>query len=199
MRNWDKQQIKHNIEGVLKRGSPSLLAEALDWYNGANRFAKEYEKYGKPMFINSGIISCFSPQKGWYQNIVIAENYLRSGGKEAKHFGALVRKADQLYSMDITLYPTDDEKDKEVCRILHGDKICNFYHNIAHPGKTDHITLDVHMCQLLTGDMGIKVLSPKMYKQFAEWLVEIAKEEGFVPSELQAYLWLIWRIIKKEK
>lgn len=187
--SYKEEFIRENLEEILLGVSLSYYKEGLEWYDKANKLAKEFsKKYGVSHYKVCGIIAALSPQKSWSENIKLVDLFLRTKCKECKHTTILHKKA-------IDIYNTKDKN--SVNDILKGKKIMNFYNNILNPSDDKYATLDVHMIQILTQNYKLKTLTALQYEFLKDIFIKFAKEKHFNSSSMQSILWLYFRVNKK--
>jgi hypothetical protein len=194
---YNTEFVKSNMEDVLIQTDLATRKEAKEWFPKANQFAQTLGKqYNVNPIIVSGLISCLSPQKNWFHNMVLTEDFLKSRGETCRHTGQQVEKAKAIYFIR-DCYDTNIMTLTE--GILNGQKTVNFFMNITKPENPEYVTLDSHMCQLMSGDFTYKTATNKQYLFLKQVLQEYATENKMLPSEMQSLLWLTWRKIKPRR
>lgn len=189
--NYDSATIQENTEAVYEMGTLTTATNAKHWYPNAHEYAIDFSRdYNKSIEITSAIISVLSPQKDWFHNLVLAKQFLDSGGTKAGHTGTQVKKAKYIYNLEET---TPWLVNTYIEIILGGQKTANFFHNILNPEDEKYVTIDSHMLQLMTGNMIVKKITKKQYEFLKGEILKFAKRVGKLPSEVQAELWLIFK------
>ena len=162
------------------------------WYREANEFAEKLgEEYKVSDWKVAGIIAAFSPLKSWELNKVIAEQFLATG--KASHTAVMVKKAKDIMESDGQV--------TTICDILNGNKIVNFFLNIAQPVDLGGVTIDRHAISIAVG----KVLPDskmRMSKNQYEFFVNAYKIAAFkrdvLPNQMQSVTWVKWKEMKKQ-
>jgi hypothetical protein len=177
------QQI---ISDTLAMATPGDITQGLHWYIEANEFAVNLaDTYNLPVYMVCGIISALSPRCRWYKNkrhaIMACEGYF-------------------------TAIPTFNKiKDKARAMLIDGlhplevmgktaPKTTAFYHNIFSAGQdTDHVTIDIWIIRLLSGDKHRQQVSPKQYNTIAQAIKNVAQTTDYTPAQVQAICWIVAR------
>jgi hypothetical protein len=189
---YKPQLIKANMEEVLIQSTSYLYNEAKNWYPKAHKFAADFAvEYDISIVITSGLIACLSPQKNWFHNLELTEEFLQSEGTYCRHTGSQVDKARRIYAQK-------DDKQRNILTILGGLKTQNFFLNIYNPKDDWAVTIDNHMIGAMTGDFNNKVVTNKQYNFLKDCLIDYAKELNMLPNVLQSYIWLTVKEIKKD-
>jgi hypothetical protein len=199
------KQVQTNLRAVYNKIEPSWHAEGLNWYKKAHEFALFYsEQYNISIATASALIAVLSPQKSWYQNLLITQEFLETKGNRVRHYKMQVDKARAIYHLN-SLYKNADEYltgieelyIKYIDNVLHGSKTINFFHNILEPENSDYVTIDSHMIQLMTGNMKCKYVTAGQYEFLKKELIKFAAKHNTSAPTMQAKLWVTFRIIKK--
>lgn len=78
------QGMTENILALFDSASTEFLSRSKEWYVGANRIANELSSiYGISLEQSSGMLAVLSPQKPWFDNIVLAERVMNVMANEA--------------------------------------------------------------------------------------------------------------------
>lgn len=166
------------------------------WYVEANKFANSLAvKFGLTNLQVAGIIASLSPLKSWEENKKIAEQFLRNGN--GKHTEAMKRKA-----KEIKLYNSSAQREF-ILTTLNGNKISNFFLNIAYPNADTHVTVDRHAIAVILGrsikeNEGVGITN-NQYEFFASCYRDAAKILGVLPNVVQSVTWVKWRELKQAK
>jgi len=76
--------MTENILALFDSASTEFLSRSKEWYVGANRIANELSSiYGISLEQASGMLAVLSPQKPWFDNIVLAERVMNVMTNEA--------------------------------------------------------------------------------------------------------------------
>lgn len=165
--------------------------EGLNWYEEANRYAWDLRmKFDIDRLKVAGIIAAFSPLKSWETNKTITEQFLRTG--KASHTRVMTQKAKDILASDGSLEVISD--------ILNGNKITNFFLNIAEPTAFNNVTIDRHAISIAVGEVlpDAKMrMSVKQYQFFLKAYQVAAYKRDILPSQMQSVTWVKWRIMKK--
>lgn len=146
-RQMDPVKIHNNAHALMSETSPEAIAEGIDWYRDNSALAKTWIKGTDTSEMQAmGIIAAFSPQTGWVDNAVDAENLIK--GKPPRN-GVMATNMER--AKRVAAATTEDE----VLAALRGEgatrspyfdngpKITNFYHNLM--GRHDRLTMDAWM------------------------------------------------------
>lgn len=162
---YNSEIIKENIEDILMQCSSQMEWQGKDWYYSAQRIAIDFSaKYKKSTIITSALISVLSPQKEWFHNLRLVDEFLLTKGERCRHTNAQTEKAKCIYNLN-------DATISQIEIILSGLKTINFFHNIYHPDNVNYCTIDSHMAQLMTGDFERKSLKKKQYEFLKDELI----------------------------
>jgi hypothetical protein len=192
---YNTKTVIDNIEEVLIQIPSSVYKEAKEWYPKANKIALDFSsKYGKPIEVTSALIACLSPQKEWFHNLELTEDFLKVNGKRVRHTRQQHKKAKSIYFFH------EDYKDvlSFIEQTLGGPKTQNFFRNILDPTDPKYVTIDSHMAQLMSGNFDYVDPTLKQYNFLKDLLIDFSKSHNMIPSEMQSILWLTWRKIKKK-
>jgi hypothetical protein len=184
------------VKNILEVYNNSDHQGAASWYQTANELASKLARlYNVSTLQASGVLAALSPLKSWDENKRIAEAYLKNG--EAYHTGAMISKAD-----DITAY-NGSMAEEFILVTLNGNKIQNFFLNIAFPNVALGVTIDRHAVSVAVGevlpDSMLRSITDKQYEFFVEAYKIAANKVGILPHEMQAVTWVKWRKIKEAK
>jgi hypothetical protein len=182
--------IRENLDLIYDQTTWQLFREAKEWYPAAHTYAKDFaEEFHKSITCTSGLISVLSVQKSWISNLLLTREFLESKGETCRHLGGQVDKARRIYRLH-------NDTPERVAEIVRGLKTVNFMYNLISPEDERWVCLDVHMCQLLTGNYDYKVATNTQYHFLKEQLIQFAKDNNLIPSTMQALVWLIFKKIK---
>lgn len=198
------KDLQQRFKGVTLRGD-QIVENILDvyyndqvdsetgWYQNANELAVELaNRYDSCPLKVAGIIASLSPLKSWDENKRIAESFLRNG--ESYHTGIFQSKAEAILE--------GDSCRERILEILNGNKIQNFFLNIAFPKLVNAVTIDRHAVSIAHGytveDSKLKGITDKQYNFFKACYVEAARIAGVLPNEMQAVTWVKWRKLKAQ-
>lgn len=184
----------NNIMRVLN--DTKVETTGKDWYFVAHAFARDLAaKHNLTVMQVAGVIASLSPLKSWDENKTITKQFLRNG--RAKHTGVMVAKA-----KDIINYKGSFQKEFILCT-LNGNKIQNFFLNIAFPAVNDAVTIDRHAIAVALGytpeAAKLKDITDAQYNFFLNCYKLAAAKAGILPHEIQAITWVKWRQLKRLK
>lgn len=196
MKKATKKAAKKSIKGLknLTKIFESADKSGLNWYDDAHNFCKNVsEKYNLPMDKVCAVVSSLSPGTNWEQNKKDTINLIESmNGNRAQFkfttYGQNVIKAYRI--LDGYIKPVD------AFNVTTGPKTFNFFRNILDPTDSNFVTIDRHAFRIATGKE-YKSLTAKQYREVAAHYIKAAKKLDITPAQLQAVLWVDFRM-KKE-
>lgn len=169
------------INLVLSQSIATEITEGKMWYLNAHQYCLALSKeFNISLEKVCGICAALSPLKSWPVNKNITRSYLE--GKRNVHTGLQVRKCDWIMRGD------------NIEKCLGGLKTVNFFHNILNPPDIEWATIDRHMLWMFNESPS---LSPKQYNSLKDSMIEYAKTNQWITSELQAVTWLTVKRIKQ--
>lgn len=164
----------------------------LNWYNEANEFCKEIaNRYNLSLSQVCAIVSALSPGTNWDVNkrdsigLIETSKGLRNYKHNYTTYGKNVLKARRILSGE--LLP------ENAFSLKTGAKTFNFYHNLLEPDNVNYLTVDRH-CYTIATNETYKSLTPKQYEKIANHYIETARRLSLIPCQLQAVLWVDYRI-----
>ena len=162
------------------------------WYADANDYAHDLaEEYNVSVYKAAGILAAFSPLKAWELNKMIAKQFLDIS--RASHTGAMIKKANGIMKSDGDL--------TTICDILNGNKIVNFFLNIAQPSMLEGVTIDRHALCIAIGtvvpDSKMR-MSATQYEFFVNAYRIAAFKRDVLPNQMQSVTWVKWKELKKD-
>lgn len=189
--------MESNLRSVLSKATPTDVQQGKDWYNEAHQYAKQLSNEHRiSMRRACAVIAALSPRNRWERNKVDADNLIRWARNPVIKptfgtFGPNVDKAYRIATYDGYL------SDKLVLAILKGPKVVAFFFNIYDPDKP-HVTVDTHMHLAVGEGKYLPVeerpnLTAKTMKQIADTVINVSKELGLRPCEVQAIAWIVWK------
>ena len=161
-----------------------VTSEGKDWYREANAWCNsQASRYSLPLETVCGVMSALSPGTNWEQNkkdtIAILE---KRKDYKCTTYGPNVLKAREILADGIPRFSMKT-----------GPKTYNFYYNILDPEHPDYITIDRHAYTIATDEM-YSGLHTAAYLRIAERYRKAADILDLLPSELQAILWVDYRV-----
>lgn len=189
-------QHVRNILKVYRRATSDDIANGLEWYDRAARYAKVISaKYMIHTHTVIGVMAALSPNNKWERNVKDTETMCQAwvNGDDMSDFkvscyNTMKAKAWSILEDDLI---TDDD----ILTRLNGQKIRSFYSNIR--GLTE-VTIDGHALNIALGiRQGLTTdktnMGKKVYQQMQQAYVKAAKRVGIKPHELQAITWTTWK------
>lgn len=160
--------------------------EGLTWYNEAHNFAESVAlKYGLPLPVVCAVISALSPANNWEGNKLDTIGLIKNKRFKCSTYGQNVTKAKRILLGE--LLPDN------AFSLKTGAKTFNFYHNILNPLGSEHVTVDRHSYTVATGKPYVSLKGTK-YQEIANHYHAHARRLGILASQLQAVLWVDYRI-----
>ena len=189
-------QHVRNILKVYRRATTEDIANGVEWYDRAKRYAETIsKKTGVHLHTVIGVMAALSPNNKWERNVADCERMCGAwmSGFEIDDFKVSCYNTMKLKAWSIledNLVNDDDILDR-----LNGQKIRSFYSNIR---GLDEVTIDGHALNIALGvRQGLTTdktnMSKKVYKQMQEVYVRAAKRVDIKPHILQAITWTTWK------
>jgi len=189
-------QHVRNILKVYRRATPEDIANGLEWYDRAKRYASIISNLsGVNLNTVVGVMAALSPNNRWERNVKDTERMVWAWVKgedlsdfKVSCYNTMKQKAWSILEDDLT----DDD---DILTRLNGQKIRSFYSNIR--GLTE-VTIDGHAYNIALGiRQGLTSdktnMGKKLYREMQEAYVKAAKRVGVKPHELQAITWTTWK------
>ena len=178
------EQCRTNILDVYELSTVEQREEGKEWYIKASEMCFDVAmKYMMPEHQVVGILSALSPRTSWEINQRKLQEVLSKGTTFAT--GLQMDKVKRIFQTDF---------ESTVLDILNGEKTKNFYLNIRRPLSPKGVTIDTHAIRVAYKDFRREISEPSMkpnqYRFFAEGYVDVAKQVGVLPSQLQAITWV---------
>jgi len=191
-KQYTHTQVKNNI---LKVWDATNDADRYDWYGGANTFAHDLTRLscemGRFTTVNKvcGVIAALSPMVKWERNLELAHRLVTGTSvKDMPCIKSNARKANEILC--------SDGSEKDILRILNGQKISAFFLNIVYPTKAIHLTMDRHAISIAVGKkiQGKNlIMTSGQYEFFSDCYRWTAAKLGISPLLLQSATWILWR------
>lgn len=184
------------VKNILEVYNNQDHQRELNWYETANKLASKLGRlYNVTALQAAGVLAALSPLKSWDENMRIAEAYLKNGS--AYHTSTMMLKAQDIISYKGTL------TEEFILTTLNGNKIQNFFLNIAFPKSELGVTIDRHAISIAVGESlpnhMLTAITDKQYEFFADAYKIAASKVGILPHEMQAATWVKWRKLKEAK
>jgi hypothetical protein len=152
---------------------------SLDWYFILHDYAKNLaERNGLTLLQAAGVISALSPMITFQTNLRDAERFCATR--------RLDNLATYMNQRKKALAIIGAKSEKEVLKLLGGNKTKSFFLNIYRPKTSQDVTIDTWMIKFF----GFKSLTPKRYADASKEMQNVAKELGIMPHQLQALVWV---------
>ena len=199
-------QHVRNILKVYRRATTEDVANGVEWYDRAKRYAETISKQtGVNIHTVIGVMAALSPNNKWERNVVNARDliagFLNGDGIDdikVSTYNAMKNKA-----WSILEQMPDHEG---VIDILNGQKIVSFYRNIM---GDDTCTVDGHAKNIYYGERhGLTDdktnVGKKEYKTISDAYVKAGKRvrvngRSLKAFEIQAITWVVWRRVHNIK
>ena len=189
------QHVK-NILKVYRRATPEDIANGLEWYDRAKRYATIISNLsGVNLNTVVGVMAALSPNNRWERNV-----------KDTERMVWAWVKGEDLSDFKVSCYNTMKQKawsilednltdDTDILTRLNGQKIRSFYSNIR---GLDEVTIDGHAYNIALGiRQGLTSdktnMGKKLYREMQSAYVKAAKRVDVKPHELQAITWTTWK------
>lgn len=190
-----KHRVKERLLHWLGLAEARHIAAGKLWYREAHGFAVELSRlYDIPLPSVVGVIAALSPSVYWSANKQQAEALCRAyadGGP--------------LSAVVVTTYGKQAAKARKILEtgiVSLGKrpyKTSNFYENILCPDSHGAVTVDQHIVTA-AGFTEFWVCGAKWcYDLIANALQEIAAQQGLLPCEVQAIIWLTYKDLTDSK
>jgi hypothetical protein len=207
-RNLAESQFKGHVENIIskyKDAPEEMLKGGHEWYSKAHDEANRVGG-GDPRK-GAGIIAALSPLSSWEKNVSQSHELVKTGNVASVLLPANVEKARRIHQGE------DPEK------VLGGNKVTSFFHNIHDPSNPLPVTIDRHAYDIAVGnpfvgagggkakrnitegpsghtpmseDLGLSSMG--RYKHFAHAYQTAAGELGVdLPHQVQATTWVTHR------
>jgi hypothetical protein len=171
--------VKDKIINIIKTLDATNYQASLDWYFILHDYAKSLaERNGLTVIQTAGIISALSPMVMFTTNLRDAERFCatRSIANLATY------KKQRMKALEII----GAKSEKEVLKILGGNKTKAFFLNILKPETSQECTIDTHMIKFF----GFKNITSKRYADASASIQNVAKELDLMPHQVQALIWV---------
>lgn len=189
-------QHVRNILKVYRRATSEDVANGLEWYDRAKRYASIISNLsGVNLNTVVGVMAALSPNNRWERNVKDTERMVWAWVKgedlsdfKVSCYNTMKAKAWSILEDDLT-------DDTDILTRLNGQKIRSFYSNIR---GLDEVTIDGHAYNIALGiRQGLTSdktnMGKKLYRDMQSAYVKAAKRVGIKPHELQAITWTTWK------
>ena len=188
-----------NISSKYESAPKKLRAEGAEWYSKAHDEAVRIGRGDAAK--GAGILAALSPLTHWSKNIEKADELVKTGTTTHITGMASVLKAQRI------------NEGEDPTKVLGGNKVTSFYHNIQDPSNPHHVTIDRHAYDIALGrpfvgsgggkredrgkggmaeELGLK--SKGRYDHFKDAYTVASHNLGLkVPNQLQSATWVAHR------
>jgi hypothetical protein len=175
--------MRNKIESLFNKATQEEITDGKQWYPISNSFCKSLaDKHGKKDKTVAALTAGFSVQKSWTLNQRMVVEFLE--GKKVGHLSHVINKAMEI------IVENGEKDDSYYMRILKGQKVQSFYHNILYPYTSQRVTIDSHMTDAFMPEEW-NSLTPKRYKAIEKEIKDFAIEKEIPVPQMQAILWLV--------
>lgn len=186
-------------------------AHGKSWYQDAHHMTRHIaESTGVDMHTAAGLMSVYSPQTHWAQNIMTAARVARTGEALGGKGSGVLATTSQKNAAERMLNGESYEK------ALGGPKTKAFAHLIEHGGNADpndpKVVIDRHAASVACGarmtdraydqsKLGTKGMYAKYTTVYHKAAKQISKQEGqpIEPHQVQATTWLVRQRLNEEE
>lgn len=189
-------QHVRNILKVYRRATTDDIANGIEWYDRAKRYAETISKQTRlHLHTVIGVMAALSPNNKWERNVKDCERMCNAWieGEDLNDFKVSCYNTMKLKAWSIL----EDSltSDDDILTRLNGQKIRSFYSNIR---GLDEVTIDGHALNIALGKVqGLTTdktnMSKKVYIEMQKVYVRAAKRVDIQPHVLQAITWTTWK------
>lgn len=185
---------KRCVNNILNVYNNTEFSGGANWYNEANELSNLFAAdYNISSLKVAGIIAALSPMKSWHENKIITKQFLINGN--GKHTKVMKDKARTIRD-----YKGGSER-SFILKTLNGNKISNFFLNIAYPNEAQPVTIDRHAVSVVLGvsstDNDCHNITNIQYEFLANCYRQAGLTLGILPNKVQSVTWVKWRELKK--
>lgn len=177
-----------HIDNILRTYNAATRDEreaGMTWYDEQNALALELSP--DDVWRGAGVISAFSPNTHWNQNVALARRlFANNGVMESGTLGRNIRNAVRIYNGEHTL------------DVLNGDKTRAFASAIANPVNSTIATIDRHAYDIAFGvlDTPNRSIGKRIFAELSDAYNDAAFWLGIGVCQVQAITWVAHRRIK---
>ena len=172
------------MNNLIKKFEQVADHSGLNWYREGNIWCKRVaDKHSLSLVTVCGVVSALSPATNWLQNQRDALGIIeRKKGYKCGTYGMNVAKARAILKDGMPRFS-----------LKTGPKTYNFFYNLLEPDNSAYIAIDRHAFTIATGEPYVG-MTAKRYRDISEHYRKAAVKLGLLPNELQAVLWVDYRI-----
>ena len=185
-----------NILKVYRRATADDVANGLEWYDRAKRYASIISNLsGVNLNTVVGVMAALSPNNKWERNVKDTERMVWAWVKGEDMTDFKVSCYNTMKAKAWSILEDDLTEDEDILTRLNGQKIRSFYSNTR---GLDEVTIDGHAYNIALGiRQGLTsdktTMGKKVYRTMQAAYVKAAKRVGVKPHELQAITWTTWK------
>ncbi len=170
-----QRQANARYRALLAKATPGQIEEATEWYpERAGAIVEEIrENLGTSREVAASILSAFSPNTSWSENVKRALAFSR--GDYTPHMYATPEKLNQILT--------------DAWDALPGAKTNNF--SRAMSGDDNAVVIDIWMMR--AARMTREVPTARDYRILSAAVHKVASETGLTPRTAQALIWIVKR------
>lgn len=181
--------VPMHIDNILRtyvQRTPTEHVAGMEWYNNTRELALELSP--NDVWRGAGIISAFSPNTKWEQNVILARRLVENegimiGGTLSNSINAATR----IYNGEHPL------------EVFKGDKTRAFASAIADPAGSTIATIDRHAFDIAMGAIhtdSTRKIGKRVFRELSSAYVDAANWCEIGVAQMQAITWLTWRRLK---
>jgi hypothetical protein len=199
-KKFNARKVRANILKVYSQARPDERESGMYWYETAHNDARAIaERHGVTVMQAGGVIAAISPGLEWGLNLIQANEFI--GAFKAKRklpsVGAYGRK-----NVAKALRILNGENPYDVLPLT-GPKVRAFYYCISEPLTAESVCIDRHARCLayykVRDRSETSIVRPAEFRRLAAVYVQLARELGLRPHQLQAITWVTWKRIVSEE
>ena len=170
-----QRQANARYRALLAKATPGQIEEAAEWYpERAGAIVEEIrENLGTSREVAASILSAYSPNTSWQENVKRALAYSR--GDYKPHLYATPEKLNQILT--------------DAWDALPGAKTNNFARAMS--GDNNAVVIDIWMMR--AARMTREVPTARDYRILSAAVHKVASETGLTPRTAQALIWIVKR------
>ena len=189
-------QHVRNILKVYRRATTEDIANGVEWYDRAKRYAETISKWTNTN-LNTviGVMAALSPNNKWERNVKDCERMVQAwkSGEDLSDFKVSCYNTMKLKAWSIL--EDNLTSDDDILTRLNGQKIRSFYSNIR---GLNEVTIDGHALNIALGKVqgltsGKTNMGKKTYIEMQKVYVRAAKRVDIPAHVLQAITWTTWK------
>jgi hypothetical protein len=193
-----EQVARDNLLSILSHATDSDIQAGLSWYPNTHAACKDLAyQFSLPLESVIGVVAAISPGLRWERNLEYASKLIslfQAGNHEAMF-------SYSVYGSRSINVASDILNGVPVEFALSGPKVTSFYANLLNPFDPLPVTIDGH---IKSACLGVRVgnhssgpirltVNRFEYPHWAGVIRNLSHSTSFIPSALQAIIWLTWR------